>query len=411
MKKINFIYSFLILAFATGGMNVRAQEKQAYILKNGEVVFQSNISDIDSMVFTTDPRPATPEPFNDLTASQIVDNIRVGWNLGNTLDATDFGAGWLPYTASIVQMETSWGNPVTTQATIDAVKKAGFNTIRIPVTWSKVIDADYNIRADWMARVTEIVNYAVANDMYILLNTHHDEGIFKFTEAEKAESFKAFQKIWAQIAYNFRNYNEKLIFEGLNEPRTKGSPNEWNGGTAEERNILNEHYQLFVNTVRASGGNNDKRILMVNTYAASGTHIAMDDLKIPTDPTPNKIIVSIHVYAPYDFAMNTSSPITTWSQSNSNDTFPITDPMNYASNQFVSKGIPVIWGEFGAINKNNEPARAIWAKYYVSYAFNKGMKCVWWDDGGDYKILNRSNNTFLYPQIVDALMQGTGGGL
>ena len=405
MKKTNFIFGFLFLVFTTVGISATAQGKKAYIIKKDATILPLEVSNIDSIVFSTDSRPA--EPFNDITATELVAKIRVGWNLGNTLDCSDLS--WLGNNPSVSAMEKAWGNPVTTQANIAAIKNAGFNVIRIPVSWNKVVDANYNIRADWMARVTEIVNYAVANDMYIVLNTHHDEGIFKFTNAQKAASLNAFKKIWEQIAYNFRNYNEKLIFEGLNEPRTKGSPNEWSGGTAEERSVLNEHYQLFVNTVRASGGNNDKRILMVNTYGASGVGVAMDGLIIPTDTKPNKIIASIHVYAPYDFALNENSPVNTWSASNYWDTSPITGPLDYAYNKFVKNNIPVIVGEFGALDKKNESTRAAWAEYYVSYAISKGIKCIIWDDGGNLKLLNRNNNTFFFPEIVKALMRGTEG--
>jgi endoglucanase len=246
--------------------------------------------------------PATPQPFNDITAAQLVAKIKIGWNLGNTLDTSDLT--WLPANPTVAQMETAWSNPVTTKANITALKNAGFNAIRIPVSWTKAADANYNIRTDWMARVVEIVNYAVNNDMYILLNTHHDEHVFPVLTSDSASAKAAFKKIWEQIADTFKNYNEKLIFEGLNEPRTIGSAAEWSGGTAAERSNLNAYYPIFVNTVRNSGGNNGKRILLINTYAASGTADAINGLVLPTDTVQNKIIVSMHVYAPYNFALN-----------------------------------------------------------------------------------------------------------
>jgi len=347
--------------------------------------------------------PSAPQTFNDITAVQLVADIKVGWNLGNTLDATNIT--WLS-NPTISDLEKAWGNPVTTKANITTLKNAGFNAIRIPVSWTKCADKNYKIRADWMKRVTEVVNYAVDNDMYILLNTHHDENVFKFTNANKTASINAFKKIWGQIAYNFQNYNEKLIFEGLNEPRTIGSSGEWNGGTSDERTNLNEHYKVFVETIRSCGGNNDKRFLLLNTYGASGLATAMNDLTIPADTAQNKIIVSYHAYEPYNFALNKDSPVKTWSQSNSSDTSPITERIDRAYSSFVSKGIPVIIGEFGALDKSNEPARAAWVEYYVKSAAQKGIKCFWWDDGGDFKLLNRNNNTFYYPQIKDGLMRG-----
>jgi len=355
----------------------------------------------------TETESYTTGDFIDMPAEELAAKIRVGWNLGNTLDTTDLN--WLSRSAPVSQFETAWGNPLTAKETIDAVKNAGFNAIRIPVSWAKSADANYNIRADWMSRVKQVVDFAAANDMYIILNTHHDEDIFKFLNGDMEESKRAFKRIWEQIAEAFKDYNEKLIFEGLNEPRTKGSPNEWNGGTFEERNNLNILHQLFVDTVRASGGNNQKRILMVSTYAASSMAEAMNSLSIPNDPanTKNKIIVSIHAYEPYNFALNENSPVNTWSAGNPADTAPIIERIDRAYNLFVSRGIPVIMGEFGAMNKNNEEARAQWAQYYVNYAKGKGVKCFWWDDGGNFRLLNRAAKTFYYPLIVEALMRGS----
>ena len=251
--------------------------------------------------------------------------------------------------------------------------------------------------------------------MYIILNTHHDEDVFKFTSNQKETSLTAFHAVWTQIAYNFRNYNEKLIFEGLNEPRTKGSSEEWSGGTPFEHIIINEYYQLFVNIVRASGGNNDKRVIMVNTYAASAEQVAINGLVIPQDTIANKIIVSIHAYSPYNFALNQGGGSTDkWSLDNSNDTAAVRTPFDRAVTAFVDKGYPVIMGEFGAVDRNNEPARAAWAEYYVGYARSKGIPCFIWDNGSfsgqgeKFGLYNRRNNSFPYSLYTAALMRGAG---
>jgi len=360
--------------------------------------------------------PQSPQDFDDISANELMEKIRIGWNLGNTLEThgnSDTGYHWLgggSYSGtSVSEMETAWGNPQASKANINALNKAGFNAVRIPVTWYKAVSGpDYKIRADWMRRVISVVNYAAENDMYIILNTHHDEHIFKFMDNEMEKSKKAFQSIWEQIALTFINYNEKLIFEGLNEPRTVGGPGEWNGGTPEQRDNLNILEQLFVDTVRATGGNNEKRILIVSSYAASAEKAAMDGVAIPDDPlnSINKIIVSIHSYTPYAFALSTG-PVNTWNINNLSDTSPITMWMDYAFDIFISKGIPVVGGEFAANAKDNEEARAEWAKFYVGYAKSKGIKCFWWDDGGNMRLLNRGNNSFHFPLIKDALMSAS----
>jgi len=330
----------------------------------------------------------------DESAVEFVAKVKIGWNLGNTFDAHPNG-------------ETSWGNPLTTKKMITSIKEAGFNTIRIPVSWHQAAPKpDYNINAAWMRRIKEVVDYAVDNNLYIILNTHHDEEIFKFMNKDMDESKKAFKAIWQQIAETFRDYDYKLVFEGLNEPRTKGSANEWSGGTAEERNNLNQMHQLFVDTVRASGGNNGKRILMISTYAASVEQAAVDGLKLPTDVAVNsdvnKFIVSVHSYTPYNFALNENKSFNKWN----NETSPITSWINRVNLKFVSKGIPVIGGEFGALDKNNEDERAAWAQFYVSKAGEKGIKCIYWDDGGNFRLFNRRTGQFYFPKIHAALMRG-----
>jgi endoglucanase len=357
---------------------------------------------------------SNPGTFNDITAAELVAGIKIGWNLGNTLDAHNFSE-WLGANPTVSQMETAWSNPVTTKAMITTLKNTGFNAIRIPVSWTKAAGGapNYTIRADWMNRVVEVVNYAVENDMYIILNSHHDEDVFKFMNSNTAVGKAAFQKIWEQIAHTFKDYNEKLIFEGLNEPRTVGSDDEWNGGTGEERANINAYYQTFVDTVRASGGNNNKRILQINTYAASAEQAALNGLVLPTDTVQNKLIVSVHIYAPYNFAMNESGT-SSWSASNSSDVSGVTAPIDRAYNTFARNGTPVTIGEFGSIHKNNTAARAELAQFYVSYATNKGLKCFWWDDGGNtntagdkmFSLFNRNNNTFYFLAIKDALING-----
>ena len=379
---------------------------------------------------TARPAQVVSEPQADQTAAHtyfkaqdLVDQIRIGWNLGNTLDAHRHGDLSIR-DLSVEELEVLWGYNafgVTTKENINAIKNAGFNIIRIPVTWYKVIDDNYTIRADWMARVKEIVDYAAANDMFIILNTHHDEYIFKVMDNGMEETKVAFRKIWEQIAYTFRNYNEKLIFEGLNEPRTLGSANEWGGGTEEERKNLNILNQLFVDVVRESGGNNARRILMIPTYAASAAEVAQRDLVIPTDKanTENKLIVSIHMYAPWEFAGDKGDgQRSTWSADNPNDTNPIIHGLGLMYEIFVSQGIPVIIGEFGNLNRDNLGYRVAWTEFYVTEAEKRGIPVVWWDNGriaitrtqddpDNFGIIDRNDNTFPFPGIIEAMLKAT----
>ncbi|MCL2765282.1 MAG: glycoside hydrolase family 5 protein [Treponema sp.] len=356
------------------------------------------------------PGHDTLQPFNDITAVELTSQIKVGWNLGNTFDAhgnSAVGFNWLGggvyANTTVPEMEAAWVGRVTTKANIDTIKNAGFNAIRIPVTWYKAVNKDFIIREDWLKRVTEVVNWAEANDMYIFINSHHDEEIFKYTDGNVNISLARFGRLWEQIAVQFQNYNEKLIFEALNEPRTIGAAHQWTGGNNEERANLNKHYQLFVDTVRASGGNNDKRILMVNTYAASAEQVAINGLTVPADIAPNKIIVSIHSYAPFLYAHEVPGD-PTWEPRASD----ITTVMIRAYNAFVSKGIPVIMGEFGSRREKDGPIRDAWAEFYVSSAREYGIPCILWDDHGWFRLLERSTNTFNSDSYLAALMRGAG---
>lgn len=344
---------------------------------------------------------ATSQSSSAYDPEKIVSSMTIGWNLGNTLDST---GSWL---SNKMDCETAWGNPKTTKAMIDAVKKAGFNTIRIPVSWGDHIDADANIDKQWLDRVQEVVDYAYDNGMYVILNSHHDLSWIKLDAANEKNVTKKLKNLWKQIAARFKDYDEKLIFECLNEPRTEGSSKEWSGGTPAERKILNGYYDAIVKTIRATGGNNKLRCIMINPYAASNSYEAMNDLVLPDD---EHLIVSVHSYSPYNMALNRYSDQKDFTDSGKKEIDGVLSNINKV---FLSKGIPVIIGEFGTINKSNEAERAKAAEYFVTAAKKYGIPCVWWDNGSDaapsdgegFLLLNRKTLKWTYTQIVEALIK------
>ena len=349
---------------------------------------------------TAQPVPSLHETgtIRDITASELVKEMNVGWNLGNTLDAVG---------GKTVGSEMSWGCPKTTKAMIDEIKNAGFNVLRLPITWESHIGAapDYTIDEKWMARVKEVVDYGSDNDMYVIINLHHEEW-YSPTADNCDKASDELNKVWAQIAECFKDYDEHLIFEGMNEPRNKGSAQEWNGGTADEREIINKYNKVFVETVRSSGGNNDKRVLMLPTYGANSNKEVMESLWLPEND--NKIIVSIHAYTPYGFALNTKGT-DKFSSDNQGLTSQIDYPIDTAYEVFVSKGTPVIIGEMGAMNKDNLADRVDWTNYYISRAKEKGIVCIWWDnnnfngDGERFGLFDRKTLSWPYPEIVKEL--------
>lgn len=356
-------------------------------------------SSVDSIMEETQ-QEVSELTIRDITSAELVADMRIGWNLGNTLDATG-GTG--------MSSEWSWGNPKTTQEMIDAVLEQGFNVIRIPVTWQGHFGEapDYKIHGVWMQRVKEVVDYAYGRGAYVILNMHHEDWHFPSEDNKEAAS-QQLTILWTQIAEAFKEYDEHLIFEGLNEPRKKGTAVEWNGGDKEGRDVVNHFAQVFVETVRATGGNNSLRHLMVTGYAASSDKKALEAMVLPED---EKLIVSVHAYTPYNFALNTAGT-STWDIDK--DRWDIDYLMNTIDEVFLSKGIPVIIGEFGAMNKENEAERVEWISYYLTKAKEKGIPCIWWDnnvftgDGEKFGLFDRRSLEFPYQDLLGALQQSVG---
>lgn len=338
--------------------------------------------------------------------TQFVNRLKVGWSLGNTFDATSSG----------LSAETSWCGIKTTEQMIKDIHAGGFETIRIPVSWHNHVDEDFNIDVDWINRVQEVVDYAINDGMYVVINIHHDnEKGYMYPDAENEEtSLRYVTKIWEQVSAKFISYDEHLVFEGLNEPRLKGTNYEWSDDVNNEEiaasiKIIDRLNQAFVDTVRASGGNNATRYLMVPSYCAKAAATTAMTLPTDIDGNENRIIVSIHAYSPYQFALNTKGT-DRWRADKSNCTSEIQTVMETAYNNFTSKGIPVIIGECGAMAKDNTEARIAWTEYYFGFARDCGITCFWWDNnarssGETFCIYNRTTGEWEYPEIIDAIMR------
>ncbi|PRR81682.1 glycoside hydrolase family 5 protein [Clostridium vincentii] len=338
--------------------------------------------------------------YNKSAGIRFVKNMKAGWNLGNSLDVKERGI----INGDPEIYEVFWGNPLTTKAIIDEIKSGGFNTIRIPVTWYEHMDEKGVIDEKWMNRVQEVVDYVLDNDMYAIIDIHHDEW-FAPTYDNQENAKKMLCSTWSQIADRFENYNEHLIFEAMNEPRLIDTEFEWNAGNKEAREVLNNLNAAFVETIREGSKENKKRYLMLATYCNSSDEEAVKDFILPQD---KHIILSIHEYVPYDFVMNEDGT-NEWSKENSKDTKAIDETVNNLYYSFISKGIPVVVSEFGAANKNNIEARLEWVNYYVTAARDKKIMCIWWDEGssedkpGKYELFDRHNLKWEYPEIVDIL--------
>ncbi len=351
----------------------------------------------------------------DLECFRFTAGMGTGLNLGNTFDATSATAK--PGEANL-NLESAWVGVKTTEANIDAIKAAGFDTLRVPVSWHNHVDENFTIHPDWLARVKEVVDYALSQDLHVIVNIHHDnEEEFMFPTYDTLDnSLDYVTTIWTQVAEAFKDADEKLVFETLNEPRMVGSTYEWWYSTSaaeckEAQDCVNQFNQAAVDAIRAAGGNNAERYIMVPAYCAKSQSAITSDFVLPTDAAENKIIVSIHEYIPYNFAMSE------YDASGSQDEFDeaehgaeIDGLMDTLYAKFISKNIPVVIGEFGARNKmENTQARTNYAAYYFAAARARGITCCWWDNhcfettaGEAFGLLNRKDNTWTYESIVDA---------
>lgn len=356
-------------------------------------------------------------------ATQIVTMMKFGWNLGNTLDA--LGGSW----KKGLNTQTAWGQPLTTKEMIDGLAKSGVKTIRIPVSWSEhIIDKYYTIDPKWMARVKEIVTWAYENDMFIILNSHHDnfdqnkkipagKGVYYPSEENYEESKKFLTCLWKQISSHFIEFDYHLIFETLNEPRPRGTSNEWwydqNSPVCKKyMGTLNKLNQDIVNTIRASGGNNTHRVIMVPSLAASPDAALSKDFRIPTDTVENRLAISVHMYTPYNFAMASPGDIK-FTEAHQKELSTI---FRKLYNKFVSAGTPVVIGEMGATNKNNLQDRINWFNFFITEARKNSIyTCCLWDNGvweinekdpkdkiysEHYGYYNRTKQTWYFPELI-----------
>lgn len=366
--------------------------------------------------------------FEDLNQSQIVEAMGPGWNLGNQLESV----------TDNVPQETNWGNPVITEKLIQSVKAAGFKSIRIPVSYFAKIDddKDYTIDSKWLDRVQEVVDYCIKNDLYAVINIHGDgyntiDGSWLLCNGKnQTEIKKKYKKVWKQIAERFKNYDEHLLFESMNE-EFDGSYSEPN---KEYYQNINDYNQIFVDTVRKTGDNNTKRWLIIPGWNTNIDYTAGDyGFKLPTDQYRDKsidkeeqrIMISVHYYSPWDFCGGENGVITQWGNeaddpsktSTTCDETYMKNQLNLMKTTFADKGYPVFIGEYGSITKTsydseNEYYRAYFARKLCQLSRKNGCIPMYWDNGYNgvhgFGLFDRTTCEITQPVIIDAIMEGFG---
>ncbi len=340
-----------------------------------------------------------------MTAKEIVKDMKIGWNLGNSLEAA---CPDNKETATIAEFEMNWGNPQTTKEMILEIINAGFNTIRVPVTWWKKLDvsSDYKIDPQWLDRVQEVVDYIYNEGIYVILNTHHEDDWLSPIFDDLDRRVEILEKIWLQICERFKDYDNHLIFETMNEVRLIGTEYEWNSGTPDARKVINILNNAAVTAIRSTGGNNKGRAVIIPTYGARAAADAIDDIIVPDND--NMIILSVHAYAPYPFCM---VPDETAFWGSEEDKKELVDLLDSISNVAKMKDLPMIIGEFGTINKKNQDIRAEYLEFYIREALKREITCILWDNNecnefewNSFGLFNREKLSWRFPNIFGAIM-------
>ena len=343
----------------------------------------------------------------DITSMELVKDMGIGWNLGDTLDvcqADRDGDGKINEHVEEGEKvdETLWGNPKATKELFTALKEDGIKSVRIPVTWRDHMDAEGNVDREWMDRVHEVVDYAYSQDMYVILNVHHDGGgdpkfgawIIEGAKNDKENTLKRYKKLWSQLTEEFKDYGDKLVFESMNEVGFDG--------VAENTayNLLNEFNQAFVDLVRNSGGNNGSRHLLIAGYWTDIARTCSGSFKMPSD-SAGRCIVSVHYYTPWEFC--TTNIHNTWGTDA--EVKQMEDLYGMMKTNFVDKGIPVIIGEYAA-SGNDKASCIFFIEKMVKLCSDYGMAPYYWDNGGQ---LDRNTYEWRTPEYLEAMKRASSG--
>lgn len=338
------------------------------------------------------------------TAIEIAADMGYGWNLGNTMEATNT---WTP-NPKVTDFETAWGQPVTTKAMIDGIKKAGFNSIRIPVSWSNMMSSDgnYTIDASYFKRVDEIISYAFANDMYVIINDHYDGGWWKGFASNKTECMKHYKNMWTQVAGHYKDYPEKLIFESANEELGNSLKNDnENVAELELYSLTNEINQTFVDIVRKSGGNNEKRYLLIAGFNTDIDKTCSNLYEMPADTISNHLMVSVHYYTPWTYVGLYKDEGYGYKATWGTDSDKSEMAGNFAKmKKFTDAGYGVVIGEYSVLpqyissgNYKRKDGDTTFIKYLLTLCDKYGYAPYVWDAGDWY---NRADCSMRWSDIA-----------
>ena len=338
------------------------------------------------------------------TAHTAAANMHAGINIGNSFEAHGSYTG-----DDITQYELQWGEPAVRKELFEAMAAEGFDAIRIPVTWKHHFDEQGIIDKRWLDHVAKAVDDVLSLGLYCIINIHHDGGEGSWIVASKKgfeQSGGLFGKLWEQIAEHFKDYGEKLLFEGVNEPINDAR--NWTANDPDSVSGVLLYNQLFVDKVRATGGSNAQRNLIVMPYAGAWSYGRLESFKMPDDTAQGHLMIEIHSYDPEGFCWYKAPWTTVRDSWGTPEDYGQLDTLKSALSAFLDKwDVPAIVGEFGSQDKQNEGARALHAMEFIKAMREIGATCFWWECGS-YCVFDRKNCTVRFPEIVRALTGKSG---
>ncbi len=351
-----------------------------------------------------EPVISEEDDISDLTTMEIVRDMGVGINLGNTYES--FGDWLIQWGDGTVESyETAWGSPVITEKMIKGYADAGFGVLRVPVAWSNLMGDNYTVSAEYIDAVKEVVDWALKYDMYVIINLHYDSGWLENFPTDKKNCMKKYKRIWEQVSDAFKDYDEKLMFESQNEELGWFSVWDYYSGTkgkAESYALVNEVNQTFVDIIRSSGGKNDTRHLLISGYNTDIDRTCDSLFEMPDDPA-DRCAVSVHYYTPYPFTLMEKDEVwakvrSTWGTAA--DMQELEYYMDKVKTAFVDKGVPVIIGEYGCMTQNRDPASVrLFLSSVCEEAYTRGMCPVLWSiTDGHY---DRDTCKIIDPQLAE----------
>jgi len=401
----------LVLVTACGGSG-SSTDPEPIVPDNGSSSSSSSSSADIYPDYNSNPPPPDDSGMAR-TAPELAEGMGLGWNIGNTLEA--------------IGGETAWGNPMVTEELIQLVKDSGFNAIRIPAAWDQYADQETaEIDRVWLDRVKQVVEYSIERDLYVIVNIHWDGGWLEDSiGSEVRAGINAKQRAyWQQIATHLRDFDERLLFAGTNEPHVEN---------AEQMEVLMSYLQTFVSTVRETGGRNAYRTLVVQGPVTDIERTQELWTHMPEDTLADRLMMEVHFYTPYNFALMTedqswgnryfywgdgyhSSTDTEYNAQLWAEEALIDDLMASMKHQFVDQGIPVVLGEYGAIRRSeltgedlelHLASRAYYIQYVTEQAIANGLLPFYWDNGGTgnhaFALFDRDDNSVYDQQLLDAL--------